>query len=131
MKQCRTNKITVVGAVNKPGPHELPRGSSSLMAALVAAEGLTKEAGTEVEIRHTDSRQATAGGPQSPAPYSADGANGMVSPAAYEQVTADGRRTERHESEPLGSRRPAANKCPNFATATWFTSPNACCGRSM
>ena len=26
MKQCHTNKVTVVGAVNKPGTHELPRG---------------------------------------------------------------------------------------------------------
>jgi len=57
MKQCRTRRVTVVGAVNKPGTHELPRGSSSLLAALLAAEGLSKEAGTEVEIRHTDSRQ--------------------------------------------------------------------------
>jgi polysaccharide biosynthesis/export protein len=86
MKQCRTNKISVVGAVSKPGPHELPRGSSSLMAALVAAEGLTKEAGMEVEIRHTDSRQAMAGGPQPAAPDSPDGANGMVSPTGYEQT---------------------------------------------
>jgi polysaccharide export outer membrane protein len=58
MKQCRTCTVTVVGAVNKPGPHPLPRGASSLMAALNAAEGLSKEAGTEIEIRHTDSRQA-------------------------------------------------------------------------
>ena len=56
MKQCRLLKVTVVGAVEKPGTHELPRGSTSLLAALVAAEGLTKEAGSEVEIRHTDSR---------------------------------------------------------------------------
>ena len=28
MKQCRTRKVTVVGAVNKPGTHELPRGST-------------------------------------------------------------------------------------------------------
>ena len=70
MKQCRTRKVTVVGAVNKPGTHELPRGSSSLMAALLAAEGLSKEAGTEVEIRHTDSRQwpaAASPPPQWPA----------------------------------------------------------------
>jgi polysaccharide export outer membrane protein len=87
MKQYRTNTVSVVGAVSKPGSHDLPRGSSSLMAALVAADGLTKEAGTEVEIRHTDSRPAMAGGPQSAAPYSTDGANGMVSPTAYEQVS--------------------------------------------
>jgi polysaccharide biosynthesis/export protein len=85
MKQCRTNKISVVGAVSKPGAHELPRGSSSLMAALVAAEGLTKEAGTEIEIRHTDSRQAMAGVPQPAIPGSPDGFHGMASPTSYEQ----------------------------------------------
>ncbi len=51
MKQQRTSRITVVGAVKKPGVHELPRGSSSVLAALVAAEGLSKEAGPDVEIR--------------------------------------------------------------------------------
>ena len=60
MKQCHTSRVTVVGAVNSPGMRELPRGSTSLMAALLAAGGLDKEAGTDVEIRHTDSRQ----GPQ-------------------------------------------------------------------
>ena len=62
MKQCRTRKVMVAGAVSKPGTYELPRGSTSLMAALLAAEGLSKEAGTEVEIRHTDSRQAMRAG---------------------------------------------------------------------
>jgi len=51
MKAQRTSRITVVGAVKKPGVHELPRGSSSLLAALVAADGLSKEAGPDVEIR--------------------------------------------------------------------------------
>ena len=57
MKQCHTSKVTVVGAVKTPGTVELPRGSTSLMAAILAAGGLNKEAGVEVEIRHTDSRQ--------------------------------------------------------------------------
>jgi polysaccharide biosynthesis/export protein len=78
MKQCRTQKVTVTGAVNKPGTHELPRGSTSLMAALLAAEGLSKEAGTEIEIRRTDSRRALAAIQQ-------QAAAGLVSPAAYEQ----------------------------------------------
>ncbi|MCE5266512.1 MAG: SLBB domain-containing protein [Planctomycetaceae bacterium] len=57
MKQCHTGRVTVLGAVNNPGVRDLPRGSSSLMAALLAAGGLSKEAGTDVEIRRTDSRQ--------------------------------------------------------------------------
>ncbi len=56
-KQCHTSRVTVLGAVNSPGVRELPRGSTSLMAALLAAGGLDKEAGTDVEIHHTDSRQ--------------------------------------------------------------------------
>jgi len=53
MKQPRTNKITVVGAVAEPGVQELPRMSSTLLAALVAAGGLSREAGPDVEIRRT------------------------------------------------------------------------------
>lgn len=64
MSQRRTNKITVIGAVEKPGVYKLPRGESTLLAAIVAADGLAKEAGTEVEIR----RPARATTPGSTAP---------------------------------------------------------------
>ena len=56
MKEQRKHKVLVVGAVKKPGVYDLPRGSSSLLAALVAAEGLTKEAGMDVEIRRGAAR---------------------------------------------------------------------------
>ena len=85
MKQCRTSKVTVVGAVNKPGTHDLPRGSSSLMAALIAADGLSKEAGTEVEIRHTDSRQMALGGLTG----AAAGPDGTVVQASYQQASSE------------------------------------------
>lgn len=49
-KSKAVNHITVLGAVNEPGAHELPRGGSDLVSALAAAGGLTDEAGTEVEI---------------------------------------------------------------------------------
>jgi polysaccharide export outer membrane protein len=75
MKQTRTNKITVVGAVNRPGTVELPRGSSSLLSAIVAVDGLSKEAGAEVEIRRTDVRNMPRGGGQS-----------GVMPASYQQT---------------------------------------------
>ena len=51
IKRQRTNRVTVIGAVEKPDVYELPRGSSSLMTALVAAGGLSLNAGTSVEIR--------------------------------------------------------------------------------
>ena len=52
MKRQRTNRVTVMGAVKEPGVYELPRGSSDLLAALVAAGNLDKDAGTTVEIRN-------------------------------------------------------------------------------
>ena len=85
MKQCRTNKITVVGAVDKPGTVDLPRASSSLLNALVAAGGLNKDADSEVEIRHTDAgnlppNQLPAGNLQA-----ADGIGKDLVPASYQQ----------------------------------------------
>jgi len=60
LKQPRMNKITVLGAVAKPGVQEIPRTSSTLLAALVAAGGLSKEAGPEVEIRRGSPREEIA-----------------------------------------------------------------------
>jgi polysaccharide export outer membrane protein len=51
MKRQRVNRVTVIGAVNDPGVHELPRKSSNLLAAIVAAKGLAEDAGENVEIR--------------------------------------------------------------------------------
>ena len=52
MEHQRVNFVTVTGAVKKPGVYEIPRGRSNLLAAIVAAEGLEKDAGTIVEIRN-------------------------------------------------------------------------------
>jgi polysaccharide export outer membrane protein len=89
MKHQRVNKVTVIGAVEKPGTYELPRNSSHLLAALVAAEGLSKEAGTGVEIRRPGERLLT---PPS-AMQNPDGtpsAGPQIAPASFEQpVTVD------------------------------------------
>jgi polysaccharide export outer membrane protein len=74
MKQKRVNKVTVVGAVESPGVYELPRSSSSLLAALVAAGGLGEEAGASVQIR----RSIVAPAPQRSGP-------GGVTPAGFQQ----------------------------------------------
>ena len=84
MKQCRTRKVAIVGAVKKPGTYQLPRGASSLMAALVAADGLTSEADLVVEIRHTDSRQAYRNSPNNS--QMAAGPNGNVALASFQQT---------------------------------------------
>ena len=79
MKQCRTNRITVVGAVDKPGQVDLPRASSSLLSALVAAGGMNKEADTEIEIRRTDARNMAPNQAQAGMTQAADrNGNGLV-----------------------------------------------------
>jgi polysaccharide export outer membrane protein len=55
------NRVTVLGAVAKPGVVELPRGSCDLASALAAAGGLSKDAGTQVEILHHNAPQFLAG----------------------------------------------------------------------
>lgn len=45
------NQITILGAVNEPGKKYLPRGSSDLVEAIMQSEGLTPDAGTNIEIR--------------------------------------------------------------------------------
>lgn len=48
----RSNSVTVIGEVNKPGTYQLPVSNSSVLAAITAAEGLTKEADTILELQH-------------------------------------------------------------------------------
>ena len=47
----KTNEVFVIGAVNSPGRHSLPVHNSDLLSAIMAAGGLTENAGTVVEIR--------------------------------------------------------------------------------
>ena len=58
MRKKAVNRVTVIGAVEKQGIQELPRGQSTLLAALVAAGSLSKNAGTVIEVR----RHAQTGG---------------------------------------------------------------------
>jgi polysaccharide export outer membrane protein len=83
MKQPRSVRVTVVGAVDEPGVYTLARGNASLMAALVAAGGLAEEAGSEVEIRRGGS-SALAGYESVPDGHDVSG----VVPAAYHQPAA-------------------------------------------
>jgi polysaccharide export outer membrane protein len=54
----QVNRVQVVGEVEKQGEVELRRGGSTLLAAIVAAGGLTDEASLEVEIRRPARRLA-------------------------------------------------------------------------
>lgn len=53
----RSNQITVLGPVNQPGIKELPLYQSNLLGAIVAAGGLSSQAGTLVEIRMPGGQQ--------------------------------------------------------------------------
>jgi polysaccharide export outer membrane protein len=48
----RSYTVTVVGAVKKPGPYQIPATNCHVLAAISMAEGLTPEADTVIEIRH-------------------------------------------------------------------------------
>ncbi len=78
IKEPWRNRVTVVGAVANPGMHELARGSSRLLDALVAAGGLSEDAGTRIEVF-------------APANPLAPGAMpGMVEPAGFTDPSAGG-----------------------------------------
>ncbi len=52
MDKRNAHRVTVVGAVEKPGTYQLPSSSSDVLAALVSAGGLRDDAGTIIEIKH-------------------------------------------------------------------------------
>lgn len=56
-----TNRVTVLGAVSKPGVVSLPRSSCDLASALAAAGGLSTDAGTKVEVLHRGGSRLAAG----------------------------------------------------------------------
>jgi polysaccharide export outer membrane protein len=82
--QRATNKITVLGAVAKPGVVELPRGSCDLASALAAAGGLSSTAGTQVEVLHRGQPEFAAKDAQQPVRGDTDGAK----LASFEEPTA-------------------------------------------
>ena len=53
MKQPFKNRIMVLGGVKEPGVYELSRERSSLLAAIYAAGGLSSDAGSNIEIKHS------------------------------------------------------------------------------
>ena len=73
------NQITVLGEVDNPGVHELPRNACDLISALGAAGGLSEEASTTIEIiRHRPTILASRDEPNGvkPAAYASLGQGG-------------------------------------------------------
>ena len=63
METKGANKVTVIGAVEKPGTYDLPRSASNLLTAFVAAGGLSSDASTNIEVR-SPARQDYRSNPQ-------------------------------------------------------------------
>jgi polysaccharide export outer membrane protein len=82
------NRVTVMGAVAKPGVVELPRGSSDLASALAAAGGLSVDAGTQVEILHRGSPAMLAGSPADQPAQALSNSSSGVKLAAYNELSA-------------------------------------------
>ncbi|MEO1496792.1 MAG: SLBB domain-containing protein [Planctomycetota bacterium] len=63
--QQATHRVTVLGAVETPGVHEVPRHSCDIVTAIAAAGGFTEEAGAVVEVlRHGSPVLADASPPE-------------------------------------------------------------------
>jgi polysaccharide export outer membrane protein len=80
------NRVTVLGAVAKPGVVELPRGSCDLASAIAAAGGLAKDASTRIEILHRGTRTFLAEDGKTTDGKSADG----VALASYNEQSIAG-----------------------------------------
>ena len=84
IEEKKVNRVRVLGEVEEQGEVELRRGSSTLLAALVAAGGLTEEASLDVEIRRPAQRRMPPGVFQTGPSLAAAG----VEQASYEAAAA-------------------------------------------
>ena len=84
MREKMVNRVQVVGQVRKQGEVELRQGSSTLLAAIVAAGGLAPDASLDVEIRRPAQRRAPPGALQA----GLSPGTGGVEQASYEVAAA-------------------------------------------
>lgn len=88
MSKKATNQVMVVGAVQKQGPYNLPRGSSNLFTALMAAGTLADDAGTVIEVRNPPGSNAIM-----PDRIASDLGLGNILPAGHSQALPTASRT--------------------------------------
>jgi polysaccharide export outer membrane protein len=84
------NRVTVLGAVMKPGVKELPKGSCDLARALAAAGGLTEDASTKVDVLSYSGQTFMAGPRNVPHEKVSDGvqlASHSPEAASYGEMT--------------------------------------------
>jgi protein involved in polysaccharide export with SLBB domain len=78
LRETRKLRVYVLGAVNKPGQIELKGSESDLLTALVAAGGLTRDAGSHLQIHRRIVAPLTP-----PSPLAAGGEGGVRGPARW------------------------------------------------
>ena len=101
MSKKATNQVYVVGGVKKEGPCKLPRGSSNLFTALMAAGTLADDAGTMIEVRNPPGPTAIT-----PDRIAGDFGAGTIALAGHSQVL------------PTASRSSASNFRVDLVSAT-------------
>lgn len=89
LSEQATNRVTVLGAVTAPGPHEIPRSGCDVLTAIAAAGGFSEEAGTVVEVLRYDTGLAESV------------ADADASPSALEESPGDGLRQVSFDAPPL------------------------------
>ena len=100
----RSNRVTVVGAVEKPGTYELPTSSSDVLGALVMAEGLSKDAGTVIEVRHPPAALPNPTAQQMPYPSTDPNAPTVLASYSANLLGNGAARTERIDLEQVAVR---------------------------
>jgi len=92
MKERKTNRVTVMGPVKKPGTYALRAANSTLFDAIVAANGLDDNADTVVEVRNPPAYPSGNMLPRTDGPgIAGDASNDLV---GYQQPLAGGGRPE-------------------------------------
>ena len=82
-KERAVNRITILGAVNEPGVHELPKANCNLINALAAAGGLSESASTQVEIIRQSGFQLSSHDTTNQSPSSQSNESDEVQLASY------------------------------------------------
>ncbi len=82
IKEKRQNSIRVAGGVRHEGTYELPVGQSDLLSAIIAAGGLSDDAGWIVEVRTPR--------PLPPSDYAGGSSGDGVTPAGFRQESDTG-----------------------------------------
>lgn len=90
MKRPKVHRVTILGAVEEPATYELRAGQADVLQAIVAAGGLSEDAGTFVQIRQPGQPGKTSSQGKSLIASQPDGQGNVQQTAAELQVQISG-----------------------------------------